>query len=269
MSIISLNLIDPSKISFYFPSLIILIILFIIIRIIRKFQKEKKELNIFENEFEGEFDSFRLKKSLDSLWNRYIIYVFASCPLLTIFPYLYILFLTVHKFSRGEIAILYLVEILSQIFISPLIIRLSDKYGRKKILNLINFSIILNLFLRIKGPRLLIYLSQILSGFALGSFFTICQNWLNYEIRKIVIVGSYNKIGSKFRKKLMKKSRTLNEIFSSIISIICAIFYSIFGINSPFWINIIINLIGIFCIYILWDENISFLITMKKVNSQK
>ena len=256
MSIISLNLIEPSKNSFYFPPLTILLILFIVIRIIRKFQKEKKELNIFENEFEGEFDSFRLKKSLDSLRNRYIIYVFASCPLLTIFPYLYILFLTVHNFSRGEIAILYLVEILSQIFISPLLIKLSDKCGRKKILNLINFSIILNLFLRIKGSRLLIYLSQILSGLALGSFFTISQNWLNYEISRMF--EGDNKIGGKFSKKLMKKSRTLNEIFSSIISIICAIFYSIFGINSPFWINIIINLIGIFCIYILWDENISF-----------
>ena len=60
------------------------------------------------------------------------------------------------------------------------------------------------------------------------------------------------------RKELIKKSRALNTILSTIISIICAIFYSIFGINAPFWINIILNLIGIFCIYILWDENISF-----------
>ena len=260
MSIISINLTDPSKISFYFPILIILIILFIIIKIIRNFQKEKdkeEESNTFENELnnnELEYP-FGLERNLDSLRNRYILYVFASCPLLTVFPYLYILFLTIHKFSREEIAILYLVEILSQIFLSPIIIKLSDKYGRKRIVNLINFSIIINLFLRMKGSRLLIYLAQILSGLASSSFFTICQNWLNYEIHRIV--GSHNKIGIRFRINIIKKSNLLNAIVSSFISIICAIFYSIFGINAPFWINIILNLIGIFCIYLQWDENIA------------
>jgi hypothetical protein len=68
----------------------------------------------------------------------------------------------------------------------------------------------------------------------------------------------YEEEGINYKKKLVKNCIIINSFIYLIVTIICAIFYTYFGINAPFWINIIINLIGIICIWILWDENKAF-----------
>ena len=82
-----------------------------------------------------------------------------------------------------------------------------------------------------------VYLAQILSGIASGSSFIITQNWLNSELERECLENKKEEI--KFKGRIMKKHRVLYLYYTLIILIICAIFYTIFGITAPFWINII------------------------------
>ena len=65
-------------------------------------------------------------------------------------PYLYTLFMTVHKFSMAEIGILYLVDAVTALICGPITGQLADKYGRRMFCHFYNWSIIINLLLRMQ-----------------------------------------------------------------------------------------------------------------------
>jgi len=173
-----------------------------------------------------------LNRRIESLQSRYNLCLFVKTSLTVILPYIYTLFIDIHKLSRGKIAILYLIEILSRITLSNFVIKYSDNHGRRFTLQIINLSIILNLFLRIKGNIMYVYLAQILSGIASGSSFIITQNMINSELEREWLENKKEEI--KFKGRIMKKHKVLYLYYTLIILIICAVFCAIFWITDRF-----------------------------------
>ena len=168
-------------------------------------------------------------------------------------PYLYTLFMTVHKFSMSEIGILYLVDAVAALIFGPITGQLADKYGRKKFCHLYNISIIINLLLRMQGSRFCAYLAQVITGLGAGLICTTFEAWLVCESNKCF--KGFNREAERFRKRLFKNSNVYDAATSIITSIICAIIYSFFGIYAPFWISIGLSALAFLVIQIFWEDN--------------
>lgn len=204
---------------------------------------------------------FKDDKKKTSLKTRYLIaYVLTRSAMWAKAPYLYTLFMTVHKFSMAEIGILYLVDAVAALIFGPITGQLADIHGRKFFCHLYNFSIILNLLLRMQGSRLMAYLAQIVTGFGAGLICTTFEAWVVAqadiefkELKSFELDPEEEK--SKYLKKIFKKANVYDAIVSILTSIICAIIYSLFGIYAPFWISIFLSLIASIAVGILWDEN--------------
>ena len=237
-----LNLSDPSKNSYYYPILIgiatILLLIQLIILILKDYQKKKyPDLNLnksMENTFVKDkiypenVDIDKIKEERETLRARYLIaFVLTRSAMWSKAPYLYTLFMTVHKFSFAEIGILYLVDAVAALILGPITGQLADKYGRKLFCHCYNISIIINLLLRMQG---------------------------SVSESERVFMGLKEE-AIRFRKRLFVKSNIYDAAVSIITSIICAFIYSYLGIYAPFWISIILSVLAIIYIGIFWKEN--------------
>ncbi len=257
----SLNLSDPSKNSYYFPILIgiatILLILQLIIMLLKDFRRDQNlDSNVsFDKTLQGNmsYPTIIINRK-NSLKSRYLIaFVITRSAMWAKAPYLYTLFMTVHKFSMAEIGILYFVDAVAALIFGPITGQLADKYGRRLFCHCYNFSIILNLLLRMQGSRILAYLAQVVTGFGAGLISTTFEAWVVSESEKDF--EGYGKEAERFRKNLFVKSNVYDAAVSIITSIVCAFIYSYFGIYAPFWISIFLSLVASIVIAVLWDEN--------------
>ena len=257
----SLNLSDPSKNSYYFPILIgiatILLILQLIIMLLKDFRRDQNlDSNVsFDKTLQGNmsYPTIIINRK-NSLKSRYLIaFVITRSAMWAKAPYLYTLFMTVHKFSMAEIGILYFVDAVAALIFGPITGQLADKYGRRLFCHCYNFSIILNLLLRMQGSRILAYLAQVVTGFGAGLISTTFEAWVVSESEKDF--EGYYKEAERFRKNLFVKSNVYDAAVSIITSIVCAFIYSYFGIYAPFWISIFLSLAASIVIAVLWDEN--------------
>ena len=257
----SLNLSDPSKNSYYFPILIgiatILLILQLIIMLLKDFRRDQNlDSNVsFDKTLQGNmsYPTIIINRK-NSLKSRYLIaFVITRSAMWAKAPYLYTLFMTVHKFSMAEIGILYFVDAVAALIFGPITGQLADKYGRRLFCHCYNFSIILNLLLRMQGSRILAYLAQVVTGFGAGLISTTFEAWVVSESEKDF--EGYYKEAIRFRKNLFVKSNVYDAAVSIITSIVCAFIYSYFGIYAPFWISIFLSLAASIVIAVLWDEN--------------
>ena len=198
----TLNLTDPSKNSYYFPIIAgiatILLIIQLIIWLIKELSQKEDDLdNTLQPNMSYPSMIIRKKNSLKS---RYLVaYVITRSAMWAKAPYLYTLFMTVHKFSMAEIGILYLVDAVAALIFGPITGQLADKYGRRKFCNIYNWSIILNLLLRMQGSRLMAYLAQIVTGLGAGLICTTFEAWVEYESDKEF--KGYHTEAERFRKK--------------------------------------------------------------------
>ena len=257
----SLNLSDPSKNSYYFPILIgiatILLILQLIIMLLKDFRRDQNlDSNVsFDKTLQGNmsYPTIIINRK-NSLKSRYLIaFVITRSAMWAKAPYLYTLFMTVHKFSMAEIGILYFVDAVAALIFGPITGQLADKYGRRLFCHCYNFSIILNLLLRMQGSRILAYLAQVVTGFGAGLISTTFEAWVVSESEKDF--EGYKKEAERFRKNLFVKSNVYDAAVSIITSIVCAFIYSYFGIYAPFWISIFLSFAASIVIAVLWDEN--------------
>ena len=253
-----LNLTDPSKNSYYFPILAgiatILLIIQLIIMFMKDFKRKSEEGNDVNNSMltlqPNMNYSVTLEGRKDSLKYRYLVaFVLTRSAMWAKAPYLYTLFMTVHKFTMAEIGILYLVDAVAALIFGPITGQLADIYGRRMFCHFYNFSIIVNLLLRMEGSRLLAYVAQIVTGFGAGLICTTFEAWVVYESEKEFV--SHTKEAETFRKNLFKKSNIYDAAVSIITSAICAIIYSYFGIYAPFWISILLSALASIVIFIL------------------
>ena len=237
---------DPSKISFYIPMIIGILIILIIVYIIVYFIK-KDSYNYISRRNKD------LKKTKNLLNIKYLVgFILARSAMWAKAPYLYTLFMTVHKFTIEEIHTLYLVETVSELIFAPISGFLADKYGRKLFCQLYNISVIINVLLRMQGSHKLAYLSQVITGFGSNLIFTTFEAWVVSESEKEF--KQYEK-DVLFRQKLFKKSNILEAAANITISGICATLYCAWGIYLPFWISIILSLLAFLAIAIYWEEN--------------
>ena len=257
---ITINLSDPSKNSYYFPIIIgiatILLIIQLIIMLLKELRRDPSDLNVSMDKTlaQDQNYSMTLETRKNSLKSRYLIaFVLTRSAMWAKAPYLYTLFMTVHKFTMAEIGILYLVDAVAALIFGPITGQLADIYGRKMFCHFYNISIIINLLLRMQGSRALAYLAQIVTGFGAGLICTTFEAWVVYESEKEF--KECKKEAERFRKRLFKNSNVLDAAVSIITSGICAIVYSFLGIYAPFWISIFLSLAAFIVIEFLWDEN--------------
>ncbi len=258
----SINLSDPSKNSFYFPViaaigtiLLLIQLLIMLLKDLRKDSNTNMNQSMDKTLADNQSYSLTLPTRKESLKYRYLIaFVITRSAMWAKAPYLYTLFMTVHKFSFAEIGILYLVDAVAALIFGPITGQLADLYGRKFFCHCYNVSIIINLLLRMQGSRFLAYLAQVVTGFGAGLISTTFEAWVVSESNKEF--GGYTKEAEKFRKRLFKNSNIYDAVTSIVTSIICAFIYSYFGIYAPFWISIFLSFLALVIIAKLWDENV-------------
>ena len=261
---------DPSKNSYYFPIIIgiaaILLIIELSLLLIKEYKaSQNQDLNIsMDNTLQNNmsYPSLMIIRK-NNLKSRYLLaYLLARAAMWSKAPYIYTLFMTVHKFSFVEIGRLYLIDAISAFFFGPITGQLADKYGRRRFCRYYNYSVILNLLLRMQGERWSAYLAQIITGFGTNLINTTFEAWVVSESENDFM--GYRKEADRFRRKLFVKVNFYDEIISILILIICSIVYSYYGIYAPFWISIFFSLSSLFAIRIYWKENLSLI---KKENS--
>lgn len=258
-----LNFTDPSKNTYYFPILIgiatILLLIQLTIMIIKDYQKKDPSDTNMNQSIDNTFQKDKsypesLKRNRETLRSRYLLaFVITRSAMWAKAPYLYTLFMTVHKFSFAEIGILYLVDAVAALIFGPITGQLADKYGRKLFCHCYNFSIIINLLLRMQGSRFLAYLAQVVTGFGAGLISTTFEAWVVSESEREF--GVFKEEAVRFRKRLFVKSNIYDAAVSIITSIILAFIYSYFGIYAPFWVSIFLSLLASIVIGLLWREN--------------
>ena len=257
----SINLSDPSKDSFYFPILVGVLTIILLINLIIMIIKENKRIPGQDNNMSMDrtfqnnvtYPSI-LERKKNSLRSRYLVaYIITRSAMWAKAPYLYTLFMTVHKFTFAEIGDLYLVDAVAALIFGPITGQLADKYGRRKFCHCYNISIVINLLLRMEGSRPLAYLAQVVTGFGAGLICTTFEAWVVSESEKEF--GGYKKEAERFRKRLFKDCTIYDNIVAILTSFICAFAYSHWGIYAPFWISIFLTVLASILIWILWDEN--------------
>jgi MFS family permease len=258
---IEVNLTDPSKNSYYIPILVgiatVLLIIQLIIMLLKELKRESGvDMNVsLDKTLQNNMDySLTLETRKNSLKSRYLVaFVLTRSAMWAKAPYLYTLFMTVHKFTMAEIGILYLVDAVAALIFGPITGQLADKYGRKLFCHCYNISIIINLLLRMQGSRPLAYLAQVVTGFGAGLICTTFEAWVVSQ-SEIEFKG-LKREAERFRKRLFKNSNVLDAAVSIITSGICAIIYSYMGIYAPFWISIGLSALASIVIGVLWEEN--------------
>lgn len=254
----AINLIDPSKNSYYYPILISITAVFLLIHIMIKTIKRLRSDKYFDLIDDDPYvylelpQNFELKKNI--LEYKYLLaYIITRSAMWAKAPYLYILFRTVEKFSITEIGTLYFIDSFSALLFGPITGNLADRYGRKYFCDLYNKCIIVNIALLMAGSHFCIYLAQAISGFSSGIISTTFEAWIISESYREFRANRIEE--RKFRQKLFKSSNIYDAIINIIILIICAFVYSIFGIYAPLYISICLSLLAIILIHFFWDEN--------------
>ena len=259
---LSLNLSDPSKDSYYFPILIAIALILVIINLLLIYVKEiKNESNTEGNvSMDRTLDNNRtypsiLETNKKNLRIKYLVaYTITRSAMWAKAPYIYTLFMTLQKFSFAEIGDLYLIDAVAALIFGPITGQLADRYGRRKLCNFYNITIILNILLRMEGSKVLAYVAQIVTGMAAGLINTTFEAWLVYESDKAF--GGFKKEAERYRKRLFKDINLYDVYISIITSFSCAFIYSYLGIFAPFWVSIILTAIAFFVIFFTWEENI-------------
>ena len=257
----SLNFSDPSQNSYYIPILIIICAILLIIELFTILAKEYKSDSYQDNNISMNrtlqnnmsYPSLIIINKNKLKTDYLLAYLLARAAMWAKAPYIYTLFMSVHKFSFLEIGRLYLVDAVSALIFGPITGQLADKYGRKKFCRYYNYSVLLNIILRLLGDRLTAYLAQIVTGFGSGLINTTFEAWVVSESDREFM--GYCKEAERFRRKLFVKANLYDEIISILILIICAVVYSYLGIYAPFVISFTFSLLSLLVIAKNWKEN--------------
>ena len=257
----SLNFSDPSQNSYYIPILITICAILLIIELFTILAKEYKSDSYKDNntsmnrtlQNNMSYPSLIIINKNKLKTDYLLAYLLARAAMWAKAPYIYTLFMSVHKFSFVEIGRLYLVDAVSALIFGPITGQLADKYGRKKFCRFYNYSVLINIILRLLGDRLTAYLAQIVTGFGSGLINTTFEAWVVSESDREFM--GYSKEAERFRRKLFVKANLYDEIISILILIICAVVYSYLGIYAPFVISFTFSLLSLLVIAKNWKEN--------------
>jgi len=218
---------DTNSSAYYFPILFgIFVFLGIIQLFIMYLQNELQDMNFSLNyslQAGGDY-SMTFIANKNSLKFRYILaYVFMRSSVWAKSPYIWSMYYFYHKFTVTEIGVLYVIDAISALIFGPITGNLADKFGRKAFCQFYNFSVCLNLGLRLTGNQGMAYLAQVLTGVGAGLATTSFEAWVVSEsIREF---QRYENDREKFLKKLFKTVNIFDACISIITSAAAAIVY--------------------------------------------
>jgi len=256
-----INFTDPSKNSFYFSFIIVIIVIILLIQLIIEILKESegklnhnKILSLYGSSPEDHECPLDIKNQKNILISRYLlVFAITRSTMWAKIPYLYALFMIVHKFSFAEIGFLFLIFSIGQLILGPIIFTLTYKFGCKLYCHIYNFSTIIEILLLIQGKRPLAYIAIIIaSGFDIRFLNSIFETWLLSESEKIF--RNFRAEEKLFRENLFLKSNKYGAFISIITCIICAFIYTYFGIIYPFYLSILLSLSSSIVIQIFLEE---------------
>lgn len=221
---------NPNNPSYYVPFILGIVCLLGILQMIVLYLKNFSDDNAFgaNCSFNQSLDencySMTFISNKNSLKFRYIFaYMLTRASVWAKSPYIWSMYLVYHKFTVSEIGVLYVIDAVSALIFGPIIGNFTDIFGRKKFCQFYNFTVCLNLVLRLTGSQSLAYVSQIITGIGAGLATTSFESWVVSEsIREF---GVYEDEREKFLKKLFKTINMYDAMLSIVISAISAILY--------------------------------------------
>ena len=218
---------DPNEPSYYFPILFgIFTILGLFQLIILYFQNTIDDLNCSLNvSLTANSDySITFITNKNSLRFRYILaYLLTRASVWAKSPYIWSMYLFYHKFTISQIGVLYIIDGISALFFGPIIGNLADMFGRKRFCQFYNFSVCINLALRLSGSQLLAYFAQVVTGIGAGLATTSFESWVVSE--SIKEFKNYEGEREKFLKKLFKTINMYDAFLSIFVTALTAIVY--------------------------------------------
>ena len=254
----TLNLIDPSKNSYYYPILIsitaVLLLIHIMIKTIRRLRGDEYFDLIYNDPYISlELPlNFELKKNI--LKYKYLLaYIITRSAMWAKAPYLYVINYNIQKFSYSEMAILCIIEIIIGYLFSPIYKYLKNRYDLKFLCIFYIVTVVINLLLLMQSSHFMIYLSQIIKGFGANIISNTFEEWVILE--SVKVFQGYPKLIEIFIKRLLLSSNKYDAEVSIITPIICSFIYSYVGIYGPLCISIVLYILSIVVIQVLWDEN--------------
>ena len=160
----TLNLIDPSKNSYYYPILISITAVFLLIHIMIKTIRRLRGDEYFDLIYNDPYISlelplnFELKKNI--LKCKYLLaFVIYRSALWAKAPYLYVINYNIQKFSYSEMVILCIIEIIIGYLFSPIYKYLKNRYDLKFLCIFYIVTVVINLLLLMQSSHFMIYLS--------------------------------------------------------------------------------------------------------------
>lgn len=252
-----LNFTNPSVTTYYYPIIIMLIVILALLEFIIYFLKNTvDDLNSsMNNTLRAGVDySATFIRKKNTLKFRYLTsYILTRAAMWSKAPYLYTLYSKYHGFSMAEIGILYIIDAVSAFIAGPITGSLADKYGRRLFCQGYNLLVIINLLMRMTGNKPMAYCAQILTGVGGGLINTVFETWVVFEANKEFGIRKIEK--ERFLKKLFRTQTVLDAIMSIVISALCAIIYSFWGLFAPLIVSILFSAIGMIATQLSWAEN--------------
>ncbi len=218
---------NPESYAYYFPIIIgIFCILGILQLFIMYLQDAYKDMNFSLNQSlsVGADYSLAFITKKNSLKFRYMLaYLLTRASVWAKSPYIWSMYLFYHGFTLPEIGILYVIDAVSALIFGPITGNLADNFGRKRFCQFYNFTVCLNLALRLTGDKSMAYISQVVTGIGAGLANTSFESWVVSEsIREFKY---YEPEREKFLKKLFKSINIFDACTSVVISAIAAVVF--------------------------------------------
>lgn len=170
-----------------------------------------------------------------------------------------------YGYSQQEIAFLFIIGFLSSAITGPVVGRIADKYGRRRMVEYYAIMYIISCFTKHFNNYHFLIIGRILGGIATSLLMTVLDTWLVTETN-----GDAELLMDTFKKQVYFNSAV--AVWSGIISGVFVLGNSYnrgifhYGMYTiPFDLAIVSLVIGIYCVRRYWGENYGKLIETEKL----
>ncbi len=256
---------DYNSLEYYSAYIFGLIVVYLLLVLIFQLLKNRNTTNLDKS---LSFDYYGIKEHIQvvhdeltsdqsSLRRRYLIAaIIVKSAFWVKTPYLFALYNRLHGFNREEIAVLIALENLTSVILGPIIGSLNDLLGRKKFCVSYCFLVILNIALRLTGSRSLAYGAQVVAGLGSVLIDASFESWLNFEASRYFSDDKEGQIQkNSYLREVFTKQIYIDSLSGIVLTGFATMLYNSYGIFYPFYLCILLCLIGAIFIMIEWNEN--------------
>jgi MFS family permease len=214
--------------SFYYEYIIFAAITLVLLQILIWSFKRKDEYDYHDLDEEESLliqDEEFIKKGRRLKFKYMCAYLLSKASMWAKAPYTYMLFSTYHKFTIGEIGILYLIDACVSLVSGPFLGVIADTFGRKFVARFYPITTVITISMRMTGNHPLAYMAQFMTGVSGGILATAFESWLNFEINELY--GENKNYIQHFRKNMFSRIIFYDTILSLTVTITAAVIYVI------------------------------------------